>query len=89
MRMEETHMKVELYNSRAPKKATNLSINSDLLRQAKEQHINLSNALEKRLIEMIAETKRREWEKENQGAIQAYNHRIQTKGVFSEGLRKF
>jgi len=82
-------MKVELYNSRAPKKATNLSINSDLLRQAKEQHINLSNALEKRLAEMIAETKRREWEEENRDAIQAYNHRIQAKGVFSEGLRKF
>lgn len=82
-------MKVELYNSRAPKKATNLSINSDLLRQAKEQHINLSNALEKRLAEMIAETKRREWEEENRDAIQTYNHRIQAKGVFSEGLRKF
>ncbi|MGM0656017.1 MAG: type II toxin-antitoxin system CcdA family antitoxin [Thermodesulfobacteriota bacterium] len=82
-------MKVDFYNSRAPKKATNLSINSDLLRQAKEHHINLSNALEKRLIEMIAEAKRREWEEENLDAIEAYNNRIRTKGVFSEGLRNF
>jgi len=89
MRMKGTHMKADLYNSRAPKKATNLSINSDLLRQAKEHRINLSNTLEKRLIEIIAEARRREWKEENQDAIEAYNHRIQTKGVFSEGLRKF
>jgi len=89
MRIKGTHMKVDLYNSRAPKKATNLSINSDLLRQAKEHHINLSNALEKRLIEIIAEAKRREWREENQDAIAAYNHRIREKGIFSEDLRKF
>ncbi len=82
-------MKADIYNSRAPKKATNLSVNSDLLRQAKEHHINLSNTLEKRLIEIIAEARRREWKEENRGAIEAYNYRIQTKGVFSEGLRKF
>lgn len=82
-------MKVDLYNCRAPKKATNLSINSDLLRQAKEHHLNLSNALEKRLIEIIAEARRREWREENGDAIAAYNQRIKEKGVFSEDLRKF
>jgi antitoxin CcdA len=82
-------MKVDLYNSRAPKKAANLSIDSDLLRQAKEHHINLSNALEKRFIKIIAEAKRREWREENGDAIAAYNQRIKEKGVFSEDLRKF
>ena len=82
-------MKADLYNPHAPKKSANLSINSDLLRQAKERHINLSNVLEKSLKEMIAEAKRREWEEENRDAIAAYNHRIQAKGVFSEGLRRF
>ena len=80
---------VNFYNTNAPKKATNLSINSDLLMKAKEHHINLSNVLESHLIEMIAEAKCHEWKKENRDAIEAYNHRIQTKGVFSEGLRKF
>ena len=82
-------MKVDLYNCRAPKRGANLSINSDLLRQAKEHHINLSNALEKRLIEIIAEARRREWREENGDAIAAYNQRIKEKGVFSEDLRKF
>jgi len=82
-------MKVDLYNSPAPKKATNLSINSDLLRQAKAHRINLSNALEKCPIEIIAEARRREWKEENRDAIEAYNRRIQTKDAFSDGLRKF
>ncbi|MDZ7830814.1 MAG: type II toxin-antitoxin system CcdA family antitoxin [Desulfobacterales bacterium] len=80
---------VNFYNTNAPKKAANLSINSDLLMKAKELHINLSNVLENHLIEMLAEAKQHEWKKENRDAIEAYNHRIQTKGVFSEGLRKF
>jgi len=82
-------MKTDLYNANAPKKATNLSINRDLLLKAREYHINLSNALENRLIEILAEAKRREWKEENRDAIDAYNRRVQESGVFSEGLRRF
>lgn len=82
-------MKIDLYKTDAPKKATNLSINSDLLLKAKENRINLSKALENRLIEMLTEAKRQEWREENKEAIEAYNHRVQTGGVFSKGLRRF
>ncbi|MCK8600694.1 type II toxin-antitoxin system CcdA family antitoxin [Desulfoferrobacter suflitae] len=82
-------MQESLYNTNAPKKPTNLSINSDLLRQAKDYHINLSNALEQRLVEMLIEEKRREWKEENRDAIEAYNRRIEAGGVFSDGLRRF
>lgn len=41
----------ELYNSAAPKKAANLSINSDLLRKTRELNINLSATLERALKE--------------------------------------
>lgn len=77
------------YDTNAPKKSTNLSINSDLLRKAREYRINLSKALEQRLIEMLLEEKRLEWQKENREAIAAYNHRIEADGVFSDGLRRF
>ena len=80
---------INFYNTNAPKKAANVSINSDLLMMAKQHRINLSNVMENQLIEILAEAKRHEWKKENRDAIEAYNHRIQTKGVFSEGLRKF
>lgn len=82
-------MQVNLYNPDAPKKSTNLSINSDLIRQAKESHINLSKVLEQRLIEMLLEEKRRKWREENRDAIDDYNRRIETSGVFSDGLRRY
>lgn len=82
-------MIVSSYDTSAPKKSANLSINSDLLRKAKEHHINLSKALEQRLIEMMLEGKRREWREENRDAIEAYNRRIEAGGVFSDGLRRF
>jgi len=77
------------YDINAPKKSTNLSINSDLLRKAKDHHINLSKALEQRLIELLLEERRREWREENRDAIEVYNRRIEAEGVFSDGLRRF
>jgi len=73
----------------APKKSTNLSINSELLRLAKEHHINLSQTLEQRLAEMLREEQSRKWLEENHEAIDAYNSRIETNGAFSDGLRRF
>ena len=82
-------MQPNFFNASAPKKNTNLSINGDLLQQAKEHHINLSQALELRLAEILREEKRRDWREQNKEAIEAYNLRIETRGVFSDGLRQF
>jgi antitoxin CcdA len=82
-------MSTTLYDAKAPKKSTNLSINSDLLRLARENQINLSKALEQRLVELLLEEKRLRWQEENREAITDYNRRIETYGVFSEGLRRF
>jgi antitoxin CcdA len=93
MRMKNAHMEhimqENFYDTQAPKKSTNLSINSDLLQQAKNHRINLSKALEQRLVEMLLEEKRREWREENREAIEDYNKRIEAGGVFSDGLRRF
>ncbi len=82
-------MLAEFYNPEAPKKPTNLSINSDLLRQAKAFNINLSQTLEQRLAELVRESRRQQWLLENQAALAEYNSRIETRGVFSDGLRRF
>lgn len=82
-------MQLHLYDASAPKKPANLSINSDLLQQAKEHHINLSQTLELRLAEMLRDEKRRSWLEENREAMEEYNQRIETHGVFSDGLRQF
>lgn len=82
-------MQLHVFDASAPKKPTNLSINSDLLLQAKERHINLSQALELRLVEILRDEKRRNWLEENREAMEEYNQRIETHGVFSDGLRQF
>jgi antitoxin CcdA len=82
-------MQLSIFDANAPKKPTNLSINSDLLQQAKEHHINLSQALELRLAEILRDEKRRKWQEENREAIEEYNRRIEARGVFSDGLRQF
>lgn len=82
-------MQTTFYDTSAPKKPTNVSINRDLLQQAKEHQINLSQALELRLAEMLREQKQQQWLQENQEAVEAYNRRIEANGVFSDGLRRF
>ncbi len=82
-------MHTDIFDPNAPKKSTNLSINSDLLRQAKERHINISQTLELRLAELLREEKSRRWKEENREAIEDYNRRIDAHGTFSDGLRRF
>lgn len=76
-------------SSAAPKKAANLSINSDLLQQAKVLQINLSATLERALIDAIREKQTQQWLQDNQQAIAQYNQRIEEEGCFSDSLRSF
>lgn len=78
-----------IYDENAVKKASNLSINSDLLRQAKEFEINLSATLEAALKVKVQELRAQQWLEENQEAISAYNESVAERGVFSDGLRSF
>jgi antitoxin CcdA len=77
------------YDRSAPRKATNLSVNSDLLRLARKLRLNLSRELEQRLEEIVAERRRAAWLRDNAEAIDAYNDHIERRGVFSDGLRRF
>ena len=78
-----------IYNKEAKKKATNISINSDLLEKAKKYKINISANVEKALEELIRQYEIQNWEKENKEAIDSYNQRISENGLFSDGLRSF
>ena len=82
-------MSVILFNQAAPKKSANLSINADLLQQAKKLNINLSQTLEQHLAGIVRQAQRSQWLKENQDALEEYNRRIEASGTFSDGLRRF
>jgi antitoxin CcdA len=77
------------FNPTGPKKSANLSINAELLQQAKQLNINLSQTLELHLSEIVRQAQREQWLAENQDALDEYNRRIDTRGTFSDGLRRF
>ena len=77
-----------VYSTDAPKKATNLSINSDLLRQAKAYGINLSATLEASLEALIRKEKEKRWLEETQDAVEEYNEYIRKNGTLAMRIRK-
>jgi antitoxin CcdA len=78
-----------IYDPEAPKKPTNLSVNSDLLKKAKELDINLSATLEQTLAEQVRAKQRAGWLAENRATIAAYNMLVETHGTFGDSSRGF
>jgi antitoxin CcdA len=73
----------------ATKRATNVSIRSDLLDAARACGVNLSATLERALIEELKQFQQQKWREENREAIAAYNEHVAKHGVFSDGSRTF
>ena len=76
-------------NENSQKKATNLSINKELLAEARNLKINLSATLEQALVEKVREEKQKKWLEENREAIQACNKLAEESGLFSDKYRVF
>ena len=71
------------------KKAANLSINKDLLAEARDLKINLSATLEEALQEKVRDKRRKQWLEENKVAIKACNELAEKNGLFSDKYRVF
>lgn len=71
------------------KKAVNLRIDKGLIDQAKAMRINLSRLLESSLEGVLRQKQQQMWMSDNREAIDAYNQRVEKRGVFSRGLRRF
>ena len=78
-----------IFNENAPKKATNLSINSDLLNKAKGLNVNLSATLESALESVVRSAEKEDWLKENKKAISSLNKLVDEHGLFSDSFREF
>ena len=78
-----------IYNENAIKKATNVTINSDLLQKAKSYKINISKTFEAYLAEVVKQREEQRWLEENQAAFDAVNERIEKEGLFSDEYRRF
>lgn len=74
---------------RRRKRATNLSVDEQLLERAKRLGLNVSRVLEDGLSRAIREREAQEWLRRNRAALEAYNQQVEKHGVFSDGLRAF
>jgi antitoxin CcdA len=73
----------------APKKATNLTLNTKTLEMARSLGINVSQTVD---VLLAAEIKRIYWERwnaENKDAIDHYNARIAAEGTFAQQVNQW
>ncbi len=78
-----------IYNAAAPRTSMSLMMNSDLLIKSNALNINLSTALEKALIQQLAEHARGQWIEQNRNAIRSYNEFVEENGCFADEYREF
>lgn len=79
----------QFYDTNAPKKPANLSVNSDLLNEAKALKINLSATFEAALLNELKAAHRDQWLAENKEAIDACNQLADAQGLFADKHRVF
>lgn len=73
----------------APKKATNLTVNSDLLARARALGINLSEVFETSLAEIVRRREAERFREEARQAMEDYNEFVREHGIFGEEHRSF
>jgi len=73
----------------APKKATNLSLNSKVLEVAREMGMNISQTVDALLADEVKRRYWEQWNERNKKAIAAYNTRIATHGLPLAKYRSF
>jgi antitoxin CcdA len=76
-------------SSRAPRKATNVTLPERLLQDAKELGINLSQACERGLAAVVADARAAKWLQENHDAIKAWNEYVEKHGLPLADYRQF
>lgn len=71
------------------RKPTNITLPPELLKEAKENGINISSVTEHALRQILEQLRQRHWEETNRGFIEEYNRRIETQGTALGQWRKF
>ncbi len=73
----------------ASRKPTNVTLPEPLLQEARDLVVNLSQACERGLREVVAETRSAKWLRENRTAIEAWNEYVEENGLPLAGYRQF
>src|SRR5262245_8627781 len=73
----------------ARKRAVNVTVDEDILAEAKQLGLNLSQVLNDELRRRVTEEKIRRFEAEHREAIEAHNRFIDKHGIFGEEFRNW
>jgi antitoxin CcdA len=73
----------------APKKATNLSLNSKVLEVARELGMNVSQTVDGLLAKEVERVYWEQWAERNKAGIEEYNERIRRDGIWGAKYRSF
>ena len=71
------------------KRATNLSLSSDVLDAARELQINISQVCDNYLREIVQREQERKWREEHADFIAAYNATVEAEGLPLDEWRSF
>lgn len=71
------------------KKPTNVSLPSDMVSEAKRLGINVSQACEMGLANILREAQKEEWKRENREAIESWNKWVAENGLPLAKYRQF
>jgi antitoxin CcdA len=77
------------YDPAAPKRATNVTLNEQLLAEARALEINISRAAEQGLAKAIADKRAEQWLRENKEAIDGWNEWVEKNGLPLDRYRQF
>jgi len=72
-----------------PKKATNVSLNAELVEEAKKLGINVSDACQSGLAAEVKKARDVAWKAENRAAIESWNEYIRKNGMPYDKYRQF
>lgn len=75
--------------SNAPRKATNVSLDTSFVAEAKALGINISQACERGLIETVKEARAALWQEENREKIESWNEWVAENGLPLASKRMF
>lgn len=72
-----------------PKKATNITLSADVLAEAKALNINISQACDRYLRDLVRGERERRWQQQHRAFIDAYNRTLEQDGLPLDEWRSF
>ena len=82
-------MRMKVAHAASSRRATNLSLDSGLVAEARELGINLSRVVEERLHEVVKAARARAWLEENRAGFEAFERFVEKHGLFNEDDREW